>query len=131
MPLTIRGITKLQKEQLEEFFNSKKDFFLKTKKVDYKKIAPEFKKLVEKVKMEESKVKAWMISKKQKEKCKDSETDNVVAGPSQPSGVLVSKYICHTTEISLNIFHVQGRRSGLKSTSATSGHVCNKIIFYC
>ena len=101
VPLTIRGITKLQKEQLEEFFNSKKDFFLKTKKVDYKKIAPEFKKLVEKVKMEESKVKAWMISKKQKEKCKYSENDNVVAGPSQPSGVLVSKYkICHITEIS-------------------------------
>ena len=107
VPLTIRGITKLQKEQLEEFFNSKKDFFLKTKKVDYKKIAPEFKKLVEKVKMEESKVKAWMISKKQKEKCKDSENDNVVAGPSQPSGVLVSKYkMCHITEISWNIFHI-------------------------
>ena len=101
MPLTIRGITKLQKEQLEEFFNSKKDFFLKTKKVDYKKIAPEFKKLVEKVKMEEIKVKEWLMNKKQREKCKDSQIDNVVAGPSQPSGVLVSKYmICHITEIS-------------------------------
>ena len=91
MPLTIRGITKLQKEHLEEFFNSKKDFFLKTKKVDYKKIAPEFKKLVEKVKMEERKVKEWLMNKKQREKCKDSQTDNIVAGPSQPSGVLVSK----------------------------------------
>ena len=121
MPLILKQVNDLQREQLEEFFNNKRDYFLKTKKVDYKKIAPEFKKLVEKVKMEESKVKAWMISKKQKEKCKDSETDNVVAGPSQPSGVLFSKYIIfHITEISLNIFHVQGRRSGLKSTSATS-----------
>ena len=32
-----------------------------------------------------------MMNKKQREKCKDSQTDNVVAGPSQPSGVLVSK----------------------------------------
>ena len=101
MPLILKQVNELQREQLEEFFNNKRDYFLKTKKVDYKKIAPEFKKLVEKVKMEESKVKAWMISKKQKEKCKDLETDNVVAGPSQPSGVLVSKYIiCHITKMS-------------------------------
>ena len=75
-------ITGIQREQLDEFFNSKKDFFLKTKRVDYKKMVPELTELAEKVQMTEFKVKRWICRKKLREKCKNSETDNVVAGPS-------------------------------------------------
>ena len=75
-------ITGIQKEQLDEFFNSKKDFFLKTKRVDYKKMVPELTELAEKVQMTEFKVKRWICRKRLREKCKNSETDNVVAGPS-------------------------------------------------
>ena len=75
-------ITGIQREQLDEFFNSKKDFFLKTKRVDYKKMVPELTELAEKVQMTEFKVKSWLCRKRLREKCKNSETDNVVAGPS-------------------------------------------------
>ena len=82
MPRIHDEITGIQKEQLDEFFNSKKDFFLKTKRVEYKKIAPELTEIAEKVQMTEFKVKRWICRKKLREKCKNSETDNVVAGPS-------------------------------------------------
>ena len=82
MPRIQDEITGIQREQLDEFFNSKKDFFLKTKRVDYKKMVPELTELAEKVQMTEFKVKRWICRKKLREKCKNSETDNVVAGPS-------------------------------------------------
>ena len=82
MPRIHDEITRIQKEQLDEFFNSKKDFFLKTKRVNYKKMVPELTELAEKVQMTEFKVKSWICRKRLREKCKNSETDNVVAGPS-------------------------------------------------
>ena len=66
--------TKIQREQLDEFFNSQKDIFSKPK-TDYAPIAAEMKQLAKDTKLTEKQIKTWIAQKKHREKCKNSQTN--------------------------------------------------------
>ena len=66
--------TKIQREQLDEFFNSQKDIFSKPK-TDYGPIAAEMKQLAKDTKLTEKQIKTWIAQKKVREKCKNSQTN--------------------------------------------------------
>ena len=66
--------TKIQREQLDEFFNSQKDIFSKPK-TDYEPIAAEMKQLAKDTKLTEKQIKTWIAQKKFREKCKNSQAN--------------------------------------------------------